>query len=234
MAIITKNKYLKGSIEVLEKSQKKQKKKYFTVVFGKKFIVYPNVFSPKYFEDAEIFIPKISVKKEERFLEIGPGTGVISVFVALRGAGKVFAIDINPDAVKNTKENARLHKVANKVTVLQGSIYGPLSKKEKFNTIFWNVPFGYTKSKKIKVLERAIADPGYKSIKKFFNNARNYLQPNGRLLIGFSTTIGDFNKLKEISKKASFKMKLLGKKKSFEKYPVWNELFEAKIINYKS
>ena len=217
--------YIEGTAKVLRESEK-ESEKYKVEILGRKFVVYPNVFSPKYFFDTEFFAKELPVQKDEDFLEIGPGTGVVSVFALINGAKHVTAIDINPVAVENTKENAKLNDVENKITVLQGDIYSPLSEDDKFDTIFWNTPFGYVEDD-VSILEKAVFDPEYKSTKKFIFEAKNHLKKNGHLLIGFSTTLGKFEILEEFLKQARFKVKLLAKTESVETHPVLFELFEA-------
>ena len=219
--------YLKGTAKVLRESQF-ETEKYEIKILGRKFVVYPNVFSPKYFNDTEFFARELPIRNGEEFLEIGPGTGVTSVFAALRGAKHVTAIDINPAAVKNTKENARLNGVREKFTVIKGNIYEPLAKNSKFDTIYWNTPFGYVdKSKNISVLEKAVYDPGYKATRRFISQAKQHLKKNGRLLIGFSTSLGKFNILRKLLDTAGFKTRLISKTKSVETHPVFFEIFEA-------
>ena len=217
--------YIKGTAKVIRESEK-ESEKYEVEILGRKFVVYPNVFSPKYFFDTEFFAKELPVQKEEDFLEIGPGTGTVSVFALINGAKHVTAIDINPAAVENTKENAKLNDVEDKITVLQGDIYSPLSEDDKFDTIFWNTPFGYVEED-VSILEKAVFDPEYKSTKKFIFEAKNHLKKNGRLLIGFSTTLGKFEILEEFLNQAGFKVRCLAKTESVETHPVLFELFEA-------
>jgi len=224
-----KTKYLKGTQQIIDESTR-ENKPYRVKVMGKEFVVRPNVFSPKYFFDTEFFAKSIKINKGDEFLEIGPGTGIISALVALRGAKRVVAIDVNPHAVKNTKANAKLHKVDRRVKVLKGDVYSPLKTKDKFDVIFWNTPFGYVKDDKISILEKAVFDPQYKSTKKFIKGARKHLKKNGRLLVGFSTTLGHFSILKELLKQSKFKIKLLKEIKSKEVHPVKFQLYEAKPL----
>ena len=69
--------------------------------------ILPGVFSPKYFTDSLWFaetLPEIVGKK--RLLEIGCGTGIVSLYCADAGA-QVTATDINLEASKNTAFNAQ-------------------------------------------------------------------------------------------------------------------------------
>ncbi|MBP9760784.1 MAG: methyltransferase [Candidatus Magasanikbacteria bacterium] len=220
--------YLDGTEQVLRQSQK-EKQPYTVDVLGRTFVIYPNVFSPKYFFDTEFFAQELPIHPGETFLEIGCGTGVTTVFAALRGSSHVTAIDINRDAVKNTQENVVRHGVENKVTVLHGDVYTPLSKDTQFDTIYWNTPFGYVNpDTDISVLQKAVYDPGYVSTKKFIMQAKNYLNPQGRLLIGFSSTLGKFDMLQQFLTEAGFSIvRLVSKTESVETYPVSFELFEA-------
>ncbi len=56
-------------------------------------------------EDTLLLASSISVTPGERFLEVGCGTGYISISMALRGA-VVAGVDINPLAVALSRENA--------------------------------------------------------------------------------------------------------------------------------
>ncbi|MBI2675530.1 MAG: methyltransferase [Candidatus Aenigmarchaeota archaeon] len=221
-----KKKHLEGTLRVLRESQK-ETGKYYVEVLGRKFVVYPGVFSPKYFNDTKFFAREVHIRQGERFLEIGPGTGVISVFAALKGA-KVVCIDINAYAIENTKENAKINRVKGRITTLHGNLYDPLPKDAKFDTIFWNIPFGYVKKDKISVLEKAVFDPEYRSTKSFVFGANMHLGKNGRLLIGFSTTLGHFSVLRKFLEEAGFEVKLLAQTESVETRPVKFELFEAR------
>lgn len=57
-----------------------------------------------------LLIGVLEIKAGDRFLDIGSGTGSISVEAALRGA-KVYSIDKNPESVRLTVENADKFKV---------------------------------------------------------------------------------------------------------------------------
>ena len=105
---------------------------------GRKYVVFPGVFSPLIFPSSKA-VETIPVHQGESFLEIGSGTGVFSVMAALEGASRVVAVDINPEAVKNTIENARLHHVEDRVTAIESDIFSAV--QGQFDVIFWNIPF---------------------------------------------------------------------------------------------
>ena len=221
--------YIEGTKKILEQS-KGETEPYKVTVLGREFTVYPNVFSPKYFHDTELFAENFPVRENEEMLEIGPGTGAISITAIYKGAKKVVAIDINPDAVKNTQTNIELHNMVGKVEVRQGNIFEPLKPDEKFDTIFWNTPFGFVEAENVPNLEKAVYDPGYKSTEKFIKEAKEHLKKGGRILIGFSTTLGRLDLLQRFVDEANLSLKLLYEVESEEVHPVKFEIFEALSI----
>lgn len=220
--------YIEGTRKIL-KDSKNEKRTYVVSVLEKQYIVHPNVFSPKYFNDTEFFAENVPVQKDEEMLEIGPGTGIISIAAIDKGAKRVLAIDINPDAVKNTQENIERHGLQDKMEVRQGNVYSALTPEEKFDTIFWNTPFGLVADEEIPDLEKSVYDPGYKSTEKFIKEAKVHLKQNGRLLIGFSSTLGRLDLIKKFTEEAGFDLRLIYEVESEEVHPVKFEIFEAKI-----
>ncbi|MBI4050711.1 MAG: hypothetical protein HY396_01915 [Candidatus Doudnabacteria bacterium] len=100
-------------------------------------------------------------------------------------------------------------------------------RREKFHKIFWDVPFGYVTKKNLTILERAVFDYRYEHIQKYLLEARTRLLPNGRIFIGFSSTLGRLDILSEMAKRAGFKLGLIDKKESWEgRLKVQFELFE--------
>jgi len=80
---------------------------------------------------------KLCVKLLEKYLEpgsdtvldVGCGSGILSVASVLLGAQKVLAVDIDPVAVEVTKENAERNRVSDKITVMEGDLTKGLSVK---------------------------------------------------------------------------------------------------------
>ncbi len=50
-----------------------------------------------------------------RVLDFGSGSGILAIGAALKGAGQVHAVEIDPLAVENARENARLNSVTDRV-----------------------------------------------------------------------------------------------------------------------
>ena len=63
-----------------------------------------------------------AVRPGEQVIDLGCGSGILSIAALKLGAGHVLAVDVDPAAVKNTRENAELNGVAGRLTVGEGSV----------------------------------------------------------------------------------------------------------------
>ncbi|OJT26084.1 hypothetical protein BO221_09675 [Archangium sp. Cb G35] len=185
---------------------------------GMPFVVFRNVFSPKYLPAAENFARALPFRRGMHFLEIGPGIGVISVAAALAGAERVVAIDINQDAVDNTRANFVKHGVEARADARQGDLFSALRPGEKFDLIFWNVPFLHETPPELGLLERSITDPNYETVKRYMLEGLEQLRPGGRLTAGFSSTIGDLRFLEAIAQAAGLTTEIFHR----EEVPVYS------------
>ncbi|MCL1854616.1 MAG: 50S ribosomal protein L11 methyltransferase [Clostridia bacterium] len=57
-----------------------------------------------------------------RVMDVGTGSGILSIGAAGLGAKEVLAIDVDPDAVKVAKENVALNHVQEQVRVVEGNL----------------------------------------------------------------------------------------------------------------
>lgn len=169
--------------DLLNQSLKVKEKKFYEIK-GIKFAIHPEVFSPKIFDSTEFLIENLEIPEGSDVLEIGCGTGIVSIFAA-RKAGKVVATDISPKAVQNALENVRLHKLDSKIDVREGNLFEPI-KEEKFDRILWNFPLGYTEKEITFLPERQLLDHNYSTLKAFLKDLKAHLNPNGVAYITFS------------------------------------------------
>ncbi len=93
-----------------------------------------NVYPPS--EDSIFLIECLNVVPGESILEIGCGSGVVSLHCAKMGA-KVTAGDINPVAVELTRKNAKLNDL--NINVILTNVYDSIS--GTFDTIVFNLPY---------------------------------------------------------------------------------------------
>ncbi len=67
------------------------------------------------------------VKNGDTVVDVGTGSGVLSIGAALLGAGKVHALDLDEVAVKSAQENVVLNKVDHVVEVFHGNLLDSIS-----------------------------------------------------------------------------------------------------------
>lgn len=87
-------------------------------------------------EDSILLIESLDITPGERVLEIGCGSGVVSIHCALNG-GQVTCGDINPYAVKLTAMNAQSNGVS--LNVCRTDVYDSIS--GTYDTIIFNLPY---------------------------------------------------------------------------------------------
>jgi FkbM family methyltransferase len=107
---------------------------------GVNLIIKDGVFTPdpKITNSSSIVINNLPNIKGKDILDIGCGTGIIGIYCALNGAKKVLAIDINKEAIENTKENIKRNKVKNIMKVKQSDLFNNVT--GKFDYIIANLP----------------------------------------------------------------------------------------------
>jgi len=131
-----------------------------------------NVYAPR--EDSLLFADNLHVQKGEKVLEIGTGSGLLSIIAAKQGA-EVTAVDINPNAIICAKANARSAKVH--INFLEGDMFEPV--EEKFDLIIFNPP--YLPGKRELEGDEALVNAG--TIEKFLEQYKNHLNENGKVLL---------------------------------------------------
>jgi ribosomal protein L11 methyltransferase len=72
-------------------------------------------------------------------LDLGCGSGILSIAAAKLGAGKVVAVDIDQLAVDATIENAAVNGVAEKIHAYQGSLETVITSARRFDLVVVNI-----------------------------------------------------------------------------------------------
>lgn len=75
-----------------------------------------------------------SVREGDSLIDVGAGSGILSIVAKKLGAGKVLAIDISADAVRECRENAEINGV--KVECVEGT---PSDVSERFDLLVANL-----------------------------------------------------------------------------------------------
>lgn len=174
---------------------------------GKKFIVHKNVFWP--FEDSQTLVEALVIHPGEEVLDIGSGSGVIAIFAASKGAGKVVAVDINPEAVENTKVNAQLHGFSHIIDVRLSDMFAALKDDEKFDVVTANLPFRNLPATDL--VELSTWDTNLHAHRTFFAGIDKHLRSNGRVYMAQSN-YGAIREMKTLAEEKGFSIQLLKKK----------------------
>ncbi len=132
--------------------------------------------------------------KEVRVLEIGTGSGCISIYLALSfNPAQMLATDISEEALVLAKDNAHNFKVSKNIQFMRSHIYDslPTGAKGDFDMIISNPP--YIASSQFPNLDLDLAfeprtaldggEQGLDVIKPLVKNAPAYLRTNGTLII---------------------------------------------------
>ena len=91
--------------------------------------------------DACLFGASIEVADSKRILDIGTGTGLLSLMAAQRCNAKIDAIELNENAVKQAKENFRQSLWHERLNVIHSAIQDLPVSAEQYDTIICNPPF---------------------------------------------------------------------------------------------
>lgn len=154
-------------------------------VGGLDLLVLPGVFHPEFFFASAFFaryLARRAMPRGLRALDVGTGSGVLAVLMALRGA-TVTATDVHPLAVRCVRANARLHGVDGRVHALESDLFAALP-RERFDLITFHPPF-YDRPPQ-DMADRAWAG-GSETLCRFLGEARAHLRPGGELLVAGST-----------------------------------------------
>lgn len=79
------------------------------------------------------------VQPAHRILDLGCGSGILSIAAAKLGAQQIIGLDIDPIAVEATLENAEFNGVADKIIAEQGSLENVITSARRFDFIVVNI-----------------------------------------------------------------------------------------------
>jgi release factor glutamine methyltransferase len=159
--------------------------------YGRTFKVNPHVLIPR--ADTEILIEKalskINVRDRYEVLDLGCGTGIIGITIALeRPLSKVTLIDQSEHAIQNTKENQTFYQVTN--TMIQKSDWFSALDQTRFDVILSNPPYledndpHLSQGLEEEPLDALVSGPtGIEAIQYIIENAKNHIKPSGWLFI---------------------------------------------------
>lgn len=121
-------------------------------------------------------------------LEIGTGTGLLSLCCLQAGARHVVATDINPVAIANARYNAELLGLQDRFDVRyvskdNSTAYAVCRSNERFDLILSNPP--WEDGSPVEFADYAFYDPGFSLLDSILVDLRSRLNPGGKLWLAF-------------------------------------------------
>ena len=121
-------------------------------------------------------------------LEIGTGSGLVSLCCLQAGAANVVATDLNPKAIENARFNAAEMKVTERLDARPVPRRAPeawtvINPEETFDFIISNPP--WENRKPVSVEEFALYDPDFQLLQSLVTGARTRLRPDGRIWLAY-------------------------------------------------
>jgi release factor glutamine methyltransferase len=172
---------------------------------GRELVVLPTVFPGEHFtpflaEQMTAFAKDTVARLGHcHALEMGAGTGAAILTVAGVPGVSAVAVDVNPMAALNVSANA-LHWGV-ECRSLAGDVFAPLGPDEKFDLVFWHIPFMDLDPGEIHDPRYTAGfDPGYAALKRFLDAIAGRLTPSGQAYLGLDRTLCDFSAVEGLAR----------------------------------
>ena len=164
----------------------------------------PEVYPPS--EDSILLIECLDVSPRERVLEIGCGSGVVSIHCALNGC-EVVCGDINPLAVELTRRNAECNDAS--LDVLETDVYSSI--EGRFDTIVFNLPYLPVDEEGLLAKAWSGGEDGLGPLPELLEGAPDHLNDGGKVVVVVSSLMDtaelwDLLDRFEVSKKGELKL----------------------------
>ena len=160
-----------------------------------------NVLPPHSQETIELFQQGLrSVKSHltpsATVLDMGCGCGCLTLLAAQEVGDlgvKIYASDLLPEAAATTRLNllhfVNVHSNPPQIHLMPaGDLFQPVS-GNRFDLIIFNAPWVVSRARNR--AEIAIHDEKQQTLRRFFDDLPNYLNPSGRVLIGYADASGE-------------------------------------------
>ena len=167
--------------------------------------IHPNVFPPQLTLSTKIFLDFIKEIDliEKSFLELGCGSGILSLFATKKGA-TVTATDINRTALDFLKKNALNNKM--QLSIIESDLFENIQ-NQPFDYIFINPPYYPKNPKNIK--EKAwFCGENFEYFKQLFLQLPKYLNSKNQTFMILSEDC-EIEKIKSIANKSGINFTLV-------------------------
>lgn len=173
------------------------------------FAVYPEVLRP--IGMVSFYLASYLYKEKQWYagksaLDIGCGSGIQGITMAVGGAKEIIMADISPQAVANTKENIERFRLSNKARVIQSDLFENI--QDTADVIVFNHPFFPAEPIKGVPLSISMLDSG-KLIHRFLEDSKSHLRAGGCIIMPYLQSAGETNDPEIQAPKHGFKVSVV-------------------------
>ncbi len=166
-------------------------------------------------------IRETALVKDKTVLEIGTGSGLLSLCALRYGAAKVVATDVNPAAVANARHNAIELGLAERLEVRlvpldDTAAYAVIEDGEKFDLILSNPPWVDRTPPEIAAF--AHYDEGFQLMRTMLAGLEQHLNPGGRTLLAYGSVSG-IRMLKTMSSERNMGLRIVDDDRNLDDLP---------------
>ena len=165
----------------------------------------PEVYPPS--EDSILLTESLDIRIGEKVLEIGTGSGIVSIQCALNGADVVCG-DINPRAVALARRNAAANGVD--IDVRETDVYSNI--EGRFDTIVFNLPYLPVEDEGELAKAWSGGPDGLGPLPRLLEGAPEHLLPDGRVVVVVSSLMDRAGLDKTLE---GYEVKVLGERPLF-------------------
>jgi release factor glutamine methyltransferase len=185
--------------------------------------VNPTVFHPGFFFSTKLLLKFLSNRqlKNKKILELGAGTGLISLHCAKQGA-IVTATDISHPALQNIKENAEINRVD--ITIIHSDLFANVS-PNNFDIIIINPPY-YPKKIETEKDYAWFCGENFEYFQRLFYQISKQSNILSEILIILSEDC-EISKIKAIAREQQLELVMVHKKKILGE---WNYIFHLQYM----
>ncbi len=161
----------------------------------KDFQVHKHVLNPNIVSDARLFARALHEQRRsyagKSVIDMGTGSGILGIVMALDGAGNVVCADVSPEATANARANVETYSLKNQVSIVQSDLFSAL-KGIRADVIVFNHPYFPGAPIADQKISIAMMDSG-DLLQRFLKEAKDHLNPDGIIIMPYHEFAGDVN-----------------------------------------